>query len=58
MEETVARELVAALAGGGALTFEPDVEEEVLLPVLHVPSHPRDAEPETAPRGGESHRAH
>ncbi len=58
VEETASRELVAALAGGGALTFEPDVEEEVLLPVLHLPSHPRDSEPEASQRGGESHRAH
>ena len=50
-EEAASEELVAALAGGGALTFEPDVdEEEVLLPGLHVPSHPRDAEGEETPR--------
>ncbi|MGZ6314439.1 MAG: 30S ribosomal protein S2 [Candidatus Limnocylindrales bacterium] len=54
IEETASEELVAALAGGAALTFEPDVdEEEVLLPgVRVVPSHPRDAEPE------EPHRPH
>ena len=52
LEETPSDELVAALAGGAALTFEPDVdEEEVLLPgVRVVPSHPRDAEGESAPR--------
>jgi small subunit ribosomal protein S2 len=49
--ETASPELVAALAGGGALSFEPDVEEEeVLLPGLHVPTHPRDAEGEEKPR--------
>jgi small subunit ribosomal protein S2 len=52
IEETPSDELVAALAGGGALTFEPDVdEEEILLPgVRVVPSHPRDAEGEETPR--------
>ena len=52
LEETPSDELVAALAGGAALTFEPDVdEEEVLLPGARVvPSHPRDAEGESAPR--------
>jgi small subunit ribosomal protein S2 len=51
VEEAASEELVAALAGGAALTFEPDVEEEeVLLPGLHIPSHPHDAEGEDAPR--------
>ena len=51
VEEAASSELVAALAGGAALTFEPDVdEEEVLLPGAHVPSHPRDAEGEATPR--------
>jgi small subunit ribosomal protein S2 len=51
VEEAASEELVAALAGGAALTFEPDVdEEEVLLPGLHIPSHPHDAEGEEAPR--------
>ena len=54
IEEAASEELVAALAGGGALTFEPDVEEEeVLLPgVRALPSHPRDGEQE------EPHRPH
>jgi hypothetical protein len=44
-------ELVAALAGGAALTFEPDVEEEeVLLPGVKVPSHPHGGEAEETPR--------
>jgi small subunit ribosomal protein S2 len=53
-EAAASEELVAALAGGAALTFEPDVdEEEVLLPgVRAIPSHPRDGEPE------EPHRPH
>jgi len=52
LDETPSEELVAALAGGAALTFEPDVdEEEVLLPgVRAVPIHPRDVEGEGAPR--------
>ena len=51
ISDAASPELVAALAGGAALTFEPDVEEEeVLLPGLHVPSHPRDAEGEEKPR--------
>ncbi|HEX7491078.1 MAG TPA: 30S ribosomal protein S2 [Candidatus Limnocylindrales bacterium] len=44
-------ELVAALAGGGALTFEPDAEEEVLLPGMKVPAHPHgNPETESTPR--------
>jgi small subunit ribosomal protein S2 len=44
-------ELVAALAGGAALTFEPDVEEEeLLLPGVHVPAHPRLEDAEETPR--------
>jgi small subunit ribosomal protein S2 len=51
VEEAASEELVAALAGGAALTFEPDVEEEeVLLPGVHVPAHPHEAEGEEAPR--------
>ena len=51
IEMAASEELVAALAGGAALTFEPDVEEEeVLLPGVKVPSHPRDAEVEETPR--------
>jgi small subunit ribosomal protein S2 len=51
IEETASEELVAALAGGAALTFEPDVdEEEVLLPGVKIPSHPHDAEGEETPR--------
>jgi small subunit ribosomal protein S2 len=54
IEEAASEELVAALAGGAALSFEPDVEEEeVLLPgVRAVPSHPKDGE------GEEPHRPH
>jgi small subunit ribosomal protein S2 len=54
IEEAASEELVAALAGGAALSFEPDVEEEeVLLPGVHaVPSHPKDGE------GEEPHRPH
>ncbi|MGD0019525.1 MAG: 30S ribosomal protein S2 [Candidatus Limnocylindrales bacterium] len=53
--EIASEELVAALAGGAALSFEPDVdEEEVLLPgVRAIPSHPRDAEGEGTPRSRE-----
>jgi small subunit ribosomal protein S2 len=50
VEETASVELVAALAGGAALSFEPDIEEEILLPGLHVPTHPRDAEAEEGRR--------
>ena len=52
MEETPSVELVAALAGGGALTFDPDVEEEeVLLPGPRpAPAHPREEESEGSPR--------
>jgi small subunit ribosomal protein S2 len=52
IEDIPSDELVAALAGGAALTFEPDVEEEeILLPgVRVVPAHPRDLEGEGAPR--------
>jgi small subunit ribosomal protein S2 len=53
-EEAPSDELVAALAGGGALTFEPDMDEEELLPGSAgsrvVPSHPRDLEGEETPR--------
>jgi small subunit ribosomal protein S2 len=51
VELAASDELVAALAGGAALSFEPDVEEEVLLPGLRVPPHPHAAaDPEEAPR--------
>ena len=51
IEEVASEELVAALAGGAALTFEPDVEEEeVLLPGVKVPAHGRDVEGEETPR--------
>ncbi|HEX8940972.1 MAG TPA: 30S ribosomal protein S2 [Candidatus Limnocylindrales bacterium] len=44
LEEAPSEELVAALAGGGALTFEPDFEEEELLPGARAarpaPAHP------------------
>ena len=44
-------DLVAALAGGAALSFEPDVEEEALLPGARpAPAHPRAEEPEETPR--------
>jgi small subunit ribosomal protein S2 len=53
IEEAPSEELVAALAGGAALTFEPDAEdEEELLPAggpRVVPAHPRDLD-EEAPR--------
>ena len=45
LEETASDELVAALAGGAALTFEPDVDEEELLPGVRPPAVPA-AEPE------------
>jgi len=50
IEEAPSRELVAALAGGGALTFEPDLdEEELLLPGAKVAaSHPHVADAEEA----------
>jgi small subunit ribosomal protein S2 len=45
-DETEASDaLVAALAGGGALTFEPDLEEEDLLPGARPPIDPAVAEP-------------
>jgi len=49
--EAASDELVAALAGGGALTFEPDVEEEELLPgAARAATHARPAEGDEAPR--------
>ena len=49
--EQASDELVAALAGGGALTFEPDLEEEALLPGSRpVQTHMRPDEPEEKPR--------
>ena len=51
VSEAATDELVAALVGGGALTFEPDAEEEVLLPGLKLPAHPHtDPEAEGSPR--------
>ena len=47
-EEIPSDELVAALAGGGALTFEPDLDDEELLPGARPPVPP---EPVTAERG-------
>jgi len=41
-EEIPSDELVAALAGGGALTFEPDLEDDELLPGAYPP---RSTEP-------------
>jgi small subunit ribosomal protein S2 len=50
-EEAASDELVAALAGGAALTFEPDVEEEEeLLPGARLATHQREPETEGAPR--------
>ncbi len=46
VEQAATDELVAALAGGAALTFEPDVEEEELLPGARAAVHPHAAEPE------------
>jgi small subunit ribosomal protein S2 len=51
VSEKASDELVAALVGGGALTFEPDAEEEVLLPGMKVPAHPHgNPEAESTPR--------
>jgi small subunit ribosomal protein S2 len=48
-ESTASDELVAALAGGGALTFEPDAEDDDLLPGarpgIEGSDSPTDAEP-------------
>jgi hypothetical protein len=54
IEEAPSQELVAALAGGGALSFEPDVEEEdVLLPGARVVAiHPRTADSDEGPTRG------
>ncbi len=58
LEEAPSEEIVAALAGGGALTFEPDLEEEELLPgaraarpaeSTHRPVEADDAEAEPGP---------
>jgi small subunit ribosomal protein S2 len=58
VEQAASDELVAALVGGGALTFEPDVEEEeVLLPGVRVVTHPHEAHPHNA-EGEEAPRAH
>ncbi len=50
IELPAAEDLVAALAGGAALTFEPDAEEEVLLPGVRVAAHPPVAAAEEAPK--------
>jgi small subunit ribosomal protein S2 len=44
VEETASDELVAALASGGALTFEPDAEEEELLPGGRAPRSHEESE--------------
>jgi small subunit ribosomal protein S2 len=44
-DESASNELVAALAGGGALTFEPDAEEDDLLPGARPPVAATDAAP-------------
>ncbi len=50
IEMAASEELVAALAGGAALTFEPDVdEEEVLLPGVKVAPHAHEPEAEETP---------
>ncbi len=62
-EEEPSEELVAALAGGAALTFEPDIEDEELLPGASaaparvMPSHPRDEEEDTEREAREGHEA-
>jgi small subunit ribosomal protein S2 len=43
VEEATAEDLVAQLAAGGALTFEPDLEEELLPEVRHAPGAAGDA---------------
>jgi small subunit ribosomal protein S2 len=48
-EEIPSDELVAALAGGGALTFEPDLDDEELLPGARPPALPEPATPEATP---------
>jgi small subunit ribosomal protein S2 len=51
IEEAPPVDLVAALAGGAALTFEPDAEDEALLPGLRpAAAHPQVEEPEETPR--------
>ncbi len=47
IEEQASDELVAALAGGAALTFEPDLDEDELLPGARPPAVP-PAEPEAS----------
>jgi len=44
-EEIPSDELVAALAGGAALSFEPDVDDEELLPGVRLPLAPELAMP-------------
>ncbi len=43
LEEVPSDELVAALAGGGALTFEPDLDEDDLLPGAARPARTPEA---------------
>jgi small subunit ribosomal protein S2 len=50
-ESTASDELVAALAGGAALTFEPDVDEDDLLPSAR-PAAPTDDGDTPAPEAG------
>jgi small subunit ribosomal protein S2 len=48
-DEAVADEYAAALARGAALTFEPDLEEEDLLPGARPPAEPVVEAPEATP---------
>ena len=50
IEEAPSEALVAALAGGAALTFEPDEEEALLPGGRPVAAHPREDEQEETPR--------
>src|SRR4029079_943245 len=45
-EEIPSDELVAALAGGAALTFEPDLDDDDLLPGARIPAAPEAVAPE------------
>jgi small subunit ribosomal protein S2 len=47
-DESASDELVAALAGGAALTFEPDADDEDLLPGARPPAPAIDAAPAPA----------
>lgn len=51
-DESASDELVAALAGGGVVSFEPDFDEDELLPeprVVGTPPGEASEEPATAP---------